>query len=750
MSKCTPSRRSLSPRFTRTLIASSLALGSGASFAQSTGPVVGGTLDPVTVTAERRSEDIKDVPSSVSTVSGEKLDVLNSSGEDVRFLSGRVPSLNIESSFGRAFPRFYIRGYGNTDFHLNASQPVSVVYDDVVQENALLKGFPVFDVEQVEVLAGPQGTLFGRNTPAGVVKFDSVRPSQQQGGYLNASYGRFSTTNIDGGYTLPLGDMLSARLSVNSQHRNDWVSNIAPNAPAGQKFEGYDDEAARLQFLFTPTSNLSALLNIHTRQEAGTARLFRANIIKPGTNDFANDFAANQVAIDGRNKQTIDSTGGSLRLKWDLGTFSLNSITGYEHVAAFSRGDIDGGYGASYAPPFGPGFIPFSDETSDALNGHRQLSQEFRIESLGTGPFKWQAGVYLFNERFGIDSVVYDSLFTNGDYVNSVQAHQTNTAVAVFGSGNYQITDALSARAGVRYTRDRRFLETSSADTTIDTTGGLSRGTSDSKISGDGSLAYALTKDLNVYGRIANGFRGSSIYPASAFGPLTSAPAETNTSYEAGFKGNLLDRSVRFAMSVFHYNVKNQQLSAVGGNDNKTLLLSAKKATGDGVELSVDAFLTPQLLVTLNGSYNKTKIKDPDLVVFGCASCTITDPAGTVPGTFRIDGNPLPQAPKYIANVTARYGLPLGDGGEAFVYTDWSYRSKVNFFLYESTEFTGKSMTVGGIRAGYSWKNGKYEAALFGRNITNTVRVTGGIDFNNLTGFINEPRIWGAQLKAQF
>ncbi len=131
-----------------------------------------GQLETVTITAERRVENIKEVPNAVTKISGEKLDVLNSAGQDVRFLSGRAPSLNIESSFGRAFPRFYIRGYGNTDFRLNASQPVSLVYDDVVQENPILKGFPAFDLAAVEVVAGPQGTLYGRNTPAGVVKFD--------------------------------------------------------------------------------------------------------------------------------------------------------------------------------------------------------------------------------------------------------------------------------------------------------------------------------------------------------------------------------------------------------------------------------------------------------------------------------------------------------------------------------------------------------------------------------------------------
>src|SRR4029079_2406819 len=119
-------------------------------------------------------------PVSVGVVDSQQLAVINSSGADIRGLSGKVPSLNIESSFGRTFPRFYIRGLGNTDFDLNASQPVSVVYDDVVLENPILKGFPVFDLSGVEVLRGPQGTLFGRNTPAGIVKLDPVHPGSSR------------------------------------------------------------------------------------------------------------------------------------------------------------------------------------------------------------------------------------------------------------------------------------------------------------------------------------------------------------------------------------------------------------------------------------------------------------------------------------------------------------------------------------------------------------------------------------------
>src|SRR5450830_1783919 len=157
-----------------------------------------GQLETVIVTAQRRAENIKDVPMSSATLKGEKLDVLTAGGQDIRFLSGRSPSVSVESDYGRTFPRFYIRGLGNTDFDLNASQPVGLVMDDVVQENAMLKGFPVFDVDQVEVLRGPQGTLFGRNSPAGVIKFDSAKPVFKTEGYLSGGFGKDGVKNLEG------------------------------------------------------------------------------------------------------------------------------------------------------------------------------------------------------------------------------------------------------------------------------------------------------------------------------------------------------------------------------------------------------------------------------------------------------------------------------------------------------------------------------------------------------------------------
>jgi iron complex outermembrane recepter protein len=717
-----------------------------------------GKLQTITVTAERRSENILDVPSSISTISPEMLDVLATSGQDIRVLSGRVPSLNIESSYGRAFPRFYIRGYGNTDFRLNASQPVSLVYDDVVQENPILKGFPVFDLDRVEVLRGPQGTLFGRNTPGGVVKFDSARPSRKFEGYGSLTLGTYSTVNAEGAINVPTSDASALRVSLLSQNRGDWVDNTNEAGPT-QKMEGYGDHAVRLQWLVQPSREFSALFNVHGRDFDGSARVFRANIIKPGTNELVDDFDIRKVSTDGVNHSELQSYGASARLRWDMGQgLTLHSITGWEQVHAFSRGDIDGGYGAVFAPPSGPGTIPFPSETADGMPEHRQLSQEFRVESGGTGPLAWQAGLYAFNEDYKVESFSYDSLSAGNPENGYERVRQKNTAYAVFGNLNYAVTPEFKLRSGLRYTRDKKdfavedyysnVFGTLPTFAELQAAGPTTAAPSDSKVNWDLSGTYTVAKDVNLFARAATGYRGSSVQGAGSFNGQSVAAPENNTSFEAGVKAELFDRRARVSFDVFTYTVKDLQLTAVGGGSNSNILLNAEKATGRGFELDLQAYLTEQLLATLGLGYNDTKIKDKDLAVSVCAACTVTDPL-TTDGKALINGNPLPQAPKTTLNFTLKYTQPVGSG-DFYVLTDWTYRSKVNFFLYESREFTGKSLTEGGLRAGYVWSNGKYELAAFGRNITNQVRVVGGIDFNNLTGFVNEPRTWGLNFRAMF
>jgi iron complex outermembrane recepter protein len=734
----------------------------GASAQQAPGTEAG-KLQTVTVTAERRLENIRDVPSSITALSGELLDVLNSGGQDIRLLAARVPSLNIESSFGRAFPRFYIRGIGNTDFDLNASQPVSLVYDDVVQENPILKGFPIFDMERIEVLRGPQGTLFGRNSPAGVVKFESAKPGKKFEGYGTLSLGRFSAVNAEGAVNVPLSPTASLRVALQSQNRDDWVKNTRATAPT-KDYEGYNDNAARVQLLLAPDKDYSVLFNVHTRDLKGSARVFRANIIQGGSNNLVAGFDPAKVSQDGVNSQDVKNTGGSVRVRWDMGNgMAINSITGYETVKSLSRGDIDGGFGASFlgAGNFGPGFIPFDAESADGLPKHKQFTQEFRLESTGAGALKWLAGLYYFNEELNIDSFNYSSLGGNARNGFATQK-QDNKAYAVFGSVNLDVSNELKLRAGLRYTDDQkdfvadRFQAPPFSPTFI---GRRTANTSATNTSGDFSASYALDKSTNVYGRVATGFRAPSIQGRLLFGDtLSVAKSEKVTSYEAGIKGDFFDRRARASASVFSFTVKDQQLTAVGGAANFNQLVNAAKSVGSGAEFDLQALVTDNLMLSVGGSYNKTKIKDANLRVDACGSgCTVLDritapinPAiGKFAPTVSIDGNPLPQAPKVTLNFTARYGMAV-PGGEFYVLTDWAYRGEVNFFLYEATEFKGKALLEGGLRAGYNFGQGKYEAAAYVRNIANKVVVVGGIDFNNLTGFINEPRTFGVSFKANF
>ena len=711
--------------------------------AQTTTAQAAPELQSVTVTAQRRTENIRDVPVSVTALKGDRLDVLVSGGEDIRLLAGKVPSLNVESSNGRTFPRFYIRGYGNTDFNTFASQPVSLIYDDVVQENPILKGFPVFDLASVEVLRGPQGTLFGRNTPAGVVKFESEKPKLGKvEGYWNASLATHTTANVDGAVNVPLSDKWAMRVSATGQHRDDYVKNYSDVARTNQinKLDGYNEHAERVQFLYRPDDNFNALLNLHQRQTTGSARLFRANLIKKGSNTFADGTDLDSIVTNGQNFQSLKTNGANLRLQWDIGAFRLFSITGYEHISDYSsRGDIDGG------TPAGPGFIPFQVETNGYISDLDQYTQEFRLESKNEGPFNWQTGVYYFDEDVTGGSDNFESV--NYTRTSRLVSNQTNKAWAVFGSATYNLTPDWTIRGGVRYTKDEKEFSTLLAQNVVQI-GPRSVETDSSKTSWDVSATYKLNNNVNLYGRAATGFRAPSIAAASASVPITVADAETIKSVELGVKADLFERRARTSFSIYDYTIEDQQLTVVGGNSNVNRLINADKTKGKGAEFDFEAAISTALRVSAGASYNYTQIRDGSLSVNTCAQCTILDPINAA-GRVEINGNMLPQAPRWTFNATARYGVPFADG-ELYVFTDWSYRSKVNFFLYEAAEFTGAPLTEGGLRVGYIFADGKYEVAAFGRNILDQRRVTGAIDFNNLTGFTNEPRQWGLQVKGNF
>ncbi len=698
----------------------------------------GAELEEIVVTAQRREQNLQDVPITVSTLLGEPLDNVFAAGDDIRALATRIPSLYAESSNGRVAPRFYIRGLGNTDFDLAASQPVSVVVDEVVQENVILKSFPLFDIERVEVLKGPQGSLFGRNTPAGIVKLDTVKPDFELDGYGSLSYAADDAETmifegaIGGGL---IEDVLAGRISMLYQDREDWIDNGFTGQ--GDALGGFEEVAVRGQLLWKATERLTLLGNIHGRDLDGTASVFRANILGPGDSDLNSNFDRETVFFDegDNNPQDYDGLGGSLRVDYDFDAFTITSITAYEETDGSSLGDIDGGSGSGDTAFPAP--IPFPAVTEDGIDDLDQWSQEIRF-SHESERLNWQAGFFYFDGEF--------TIATNPFFAPTTIVTHEDESWAVFGQASYDFTPRLNMTLGVRYTDDDKELSIDQANFPVDDVQ-----TDDNEVSWDFAALFRVTEKLNVFARVARGYRAPSIQgrDIAFFGPPSVADSETITSWEGGIKTDLLDRTLRINASLFYYQIDDQQLTAVGGAGNLVQLVNADEGEGQGFEADITWLPMENLLLTLGYSYNDTEIQDGELRVAPCGSgiCTVTD-ALDANGNAIVDGNPFPQAPEHIVYATAGYSYPVGRGGELFGFADYAYQGDTNLFIYEAEEFEQGDSWELGLRAGYRRIDGRWELSVFGRNVTDEENVKGAIDFNNNTGFVNEPRVWGVSFRV--
>ncbi|WP_395332300.1 TonB-dependent receptor [Novosphingobium sp. BL-8H] len=735
-------------------------------------PAASEGLGEIVVTAERRRENLQDVPVSVGVLSGDQLRNFQAAGDDILSLAGRVPGLYAETTTGRIFPRFYIRGLGNIDFYLGASQPVSIIQDDVVLEHVVLKSNPVFDMDQVEVLRGPQGSLFGRNTTAGIIKFDTIKPNTDHWtGRASASYGSYNTVSFDGGVGGPIiQDLLAIRVSALYQRRDDWVDNTydGPSAdgtvsPKKDAMGGFEERDARVQLLLEPAgSGFSMLTSFHARKYDGTSTIFHRGAFTKGSNDVS-DTPRDEVALDEahNNPQAYDTYGASNRVAMDFGPVTLTSITAWETTSGYSRGDTDGGAAADFPVNGVPNGYGQSQGNVRDLD---QLSEELRLASNGDTRFKWQVGAMWFDSRDITDFYQRAYFLTPpaNNPNNWVRLRNVNTSWAFFGQASYELVDGLTLTAGARYTNDTkktRLIKT--ADTAagaVTYKGRYNVRLSDEKPSWDVSLNYKVNPDVSVYARVATGFRGPTIQGRSAVfnSDFTTADSETILSGEAGIKTQLFDNKVRFNLSGFAYRVKDIQLN---GNDadGNGVLFNADKAQAYGMEAELEARPVPNLTLTAGLSLLHTEIKDKNVYAQVCALngvvvCTVEDPTITVAGKgvfAQIDGNPLPNAPKYTANVTARYDVPLGNGGSLFAATDWMFQGYTNFVLYKTKEFYSKGDFEGGLKIGYSAPGGQYEIAAFARNITNEKNLKGVIE-NYMAAVFNEPRVIGASISGKF
>ena len=714
-----------------------------------TGQVQAKEIEEVIVTAQKREQTLQDVPSAVSAITPDQISSFLSAGENIRAIAGRVPSLQVESSNGRQSPRFYIRGLGNYDFDVNAVQPVSLVYDDVALENSVLKSLPMFDVAQVEVLNGPQGTLFGRSTTAGVVKIDSVKPTYETEGYTKVSYGSRGTLAGEGAIGGGLSENVAARASIKYQERDAWIDNIA-DGESGDDFGGYDEFAYRLQFLFDVSEDLSVLTQFRGfHQDGDQPQIFYANGFELGREGLRSGFdydEANHNFADSGFE--ADHFGTTIKVEAGLGEFNLTSITAYDEMTSSSGADVDGGVfvdGSSAQGeydtlnPFVPFTLPWEVASRDSLDDHYQLSQELRLSRESESMF-YQVGVYYFKEDVTIKS---EDLLNDGSPLFPPSfLDQETTSAAVFGQLEYFVSDNLSVLGGLRYTSDDKEMQVGGGEAKVD----------DDYISWELALNYDVNEEWVVYARAATASRGPT--SIGRFGNISEADTETITSIETGFKANL--GRVRWNATVYSYTIEDQQLVATGGAANFNALVNADETEGYGFETDVTALLTDNLSLNFNMSYNKTEINDDSLSIEACGAalpariCTVTDNfrEGT-DNLAEIDGNPLPRAPEWLANISLSYEYPV-ESGRFHATTDWNYRSESNIFLYESVEFVAEERWIGGVRIGYENEANMYDISLVGRNITNEIVADGAIDFNNRVAFINEPRFIGVEVSKNF
>ncbi|MCZ6774160.1 MAG: TonB-dependent receptor, partial [Proteobacteria bacterium] len=258
----------------------------------------------------------------------------------------------------------------------------------------------------------------------------------------------------------------------------------------------------------------------------------------------------------------------------------------------------------------------------------------------------------------------------------------------------------------------------------------------------------------------SSGFRAQTIQgrDVAFLETPTVAVPETITSYELGYKADLAGNRLRLNAAVFYYTIDDMQMSIIGGTGNSQQVINAKEGEATGFEADIEWLATDNLMFTLGFAYNDTEIKDPTLATTPCnfnnggTGCSPTQPFSDPPANTKvfINGMPFPRVPETSWNFSARWGMPVGNDGEVFVFTDWIFQGSTVMPLYEAPEFETDDQFEGGLKIGYRNLENNWEVALFGRNITDEENVKGFIDFSNLTGFVNEPAIWGIEARMDF
>ena len=711
-------------------------------------PVQASVIEEIVVTAQKREQNVQDVGIAISALTGEQMRQLGySSAQQV---TAMAPGVQTVQPNGEANYAIAMRGVAANDFTTNVESPVAIYLDEVYISQMSGSGFMLFDMERVEMLRGPQGTLYGRNATGGLAHFVTVKPSQEASGYGQFTVGRYDQIKFEGAVGGPLSDTLSARLSLSTHNNDGYVKNRLLD----KRLNNANDSALRGQLLFEPTDSFSLLLNARRSEQdidtgffehvsANVEGAFTPNEVNQvlGYIDNDGDVYAGDYDKDGHNK--LDTEGYTATLKWDAERFTLTSITDYSTVKRDYIEDSD----ASPVPLFNF-FL-----TTDA----EQFSQEVRLNG-ETDSMDWVAGVYYLDlsvdDSNGAETDPFIDPAGDTPAVSGLDnPYETNTeSWSIFGQVERRLSDRLAGVLGLRWIRDEKDHEyvvnvVDFIPGTVQRNGNpnilaqiaaYSGDREDDEFSVRAAVNYDLSDDLMLYGSWNRGVKGggynSPVFPLNpplAYDDATmSYDPEQLDAFEVGFKSRQLDGRMILNGAFYYYDYKDYQAFQIVGIDTLTTNADADSYGGE-IELQVTP--TAGLDIIFGAAYNDIEV----------------DLGGGVPKTTSV------QSPKWNLNGLVRYEWPVL-GGALAAQWDILYRSKHYFSLTGAPTVEENGYTLMNASLMYTSADGRWSLNAFVENLgdeehlVQTFDLSGPNVFGMVEQYYNRPRWWGISAAVYF
>ena len=732
-----------------------LAMAISAALALSSSAIVQAenVIEKIMITASKKQESIQASNIAVTAFSGDALRELNLT--DSTDIASQTPGLNIGTPVGEGNnPSISLRGVGLNDFNDNNEGPIAVYRDEVYQSAMPGLTFQLFDLERVEVLRGPQGTLYGRNATGGLVHFISAKPTDELEGFANVTFAEYNQIKTEAAISGGLTDTIQARLSLATNNHDGYVTNRI-----GKDANEADSLAYRLQVNFDLSDDFQALVNVHGANSETVAPQYQHQATgSGGVDDWGYKDTDGDVWAGEYNRQgilKIDSKGASVRLDYDGGDYTITSISAVEQVEKIHQEDTDVGPYEGIAPQF--------------ISENEQFSQEFRV-AFSTGSMDWMFGAYYFeNEVTGaldlalnfpgpvVDNKTGAPAGTFGpDMVNFVDYDvdylQESESSAIFGQVEVPLNEQFNLTVGLRYTTEERtmtyqnkatgnpnavvnsciipagdvcgfgfgpdypgtdyYLNFTSSNTELGSLGKID----DDNVSGRVSLDYTPTEDLLVFFNVATGFKSGGFN--GGFLDFTDGitvsdvpfESEELLSYELGFKSTLADGDVRFNATAFYYDYENYQALTFSGLSQ---FINNSDATISGADLELVWLPGENWDINLGASIINSQVDEVSI-------------RGA--GTFQ--DNEMVLAPRYSVNGLVRYQVT----DDLSAQVDFNHQDEQFFDITNSEVSKESAYTVFNARVGYDI-NENLSVSAFVKNLTNEEYRVYSFDFTGPAGF---------------